>query len=205
MDNNFTETISSQQYWTQQQKETVALVLMFIMMTSACALLMVLVTLLLWERSSICRRFTAVEEQINRLTTKVDAFPDDVTRRCNNHTSKTEDSLSHSNMLWIKYRLIEMQKCFDSVAKNTYADRVSVLLMGAKGDTPHERLRNAVCGQYELPQADPEILRQMLGMPVPVGFVLNDKKLDKFIGTYLPGVRKDGHERFRRLLQKRVR
>ena len=115
-----------------------------------------------------------------------------------------EDSLSSSNLLWIKLRLMEMQQSFDSVARNNYADRVATILMGAKGKTPHDRLRNACLGQYELPQSNPEVLREMLGVPVPVGYVLDDRKMDQFIGTYLPGVRKDGHERFKHLLQTRV-
>ena len=187
----------------QQYGEYLAVIITVGMMTLTSALLMLMNAFLLKDRSSFQRRFGNVENQLLMLTSEVKSL--DKTR---NHMLSAheppEDSLSSSDLVWLKYRLLEMQQCFDSVARNVYADRVATLLMGAKGDTPHDRLRNACLGQYELPQGDPEVLRLMLGVPVPVGYVLDDKRMDNFIGTYLPGVRKNGHDRFRHLLQSRV-
>lgn len=209
VDSNYTET------WTAttstpdapmppQQKEFLAFIVAAALTTVTGALLMITNVVLLRDRSSFCGRFGTVEKQISILISEVKSLSKTRNRMLKTHKPQ-EDSLSSSNLLWIKYRLMEMQQCFDSVARNVYADRVATLLMGAKGKTPHDRLRNACLGgQYELPQGDPEVLREMLGMPVPVGYVLDDQKFDNFIGTYLPGVRKDGHERFRHLLQARV-
>ena len=187
----------------QQYGEYLAVIITVGMMTLTSALLMLMNTFLLRDRSSFQSRFGNVENQILALISEVKSLGKTRNRMLKAHRSP-DDSLSGGNVLWLKYRLAEMQQCFDSVAKNTYADRVATVLMGVKGDTPHDRLRNACLGQYELPQADPEVIKTMLGMPVPVGYVLDDRKMDHFIGTYLPGVRKDGHERFRRLLQSRV-
>ena len=188
---------------TLQYEEYLALVITTGMTTLISALLALMNILLLKSRSSFRKRLDNVEYQILTLISEVKSLGESRNRMLKAHKSQ-DDSLSGGNVMWLKYRLMEMQQCFDSVAKNVYADRVATLLMGAKGRTPHDRLRNACLGQYELPQGDPEVLRVMLGMPVPVGYVLDDKKMDNFIGTYLPGVRKDGHERFRHLLQSRV-
>lgn len=188
---------------TLQYEEYLALVITTGMTTLISALLAIMNILLLKSRSSFRKRLDNVEYQILTLISEVKSLGESRNRMLKAHKSQ-DDSLSGGNVMWLKYRLMEMQQCFDSVAKNVYADRVATLLMGAKGRTPHDRLRNACLGQYELPQGDPEVLRVMLGMPVPVGYVLDDKKMDNFIGTYLPGVRKDGHERFRHLLQSRV-
>ena len=188
---------------TLQYEEYLALVITTGMTTLISALLAIMNILLLKSRSSFRKRLDNVENQILTLISEVKSLGESRNRMLKAHKSQ-DDSLSGGNVMWLKYRLMEMQQCFDSVAKNVYADRVATLLMGAKGRTPHDRLRNACLGQYELPQGDPEVLRVMLGMPVPVGYVLDDKKMDNFIGTYLPGVRKDGHERFRHLLQSRV-
>ena len=187
----------------QQYGEYLAVIITVGMMTLTSALLMLMNAFLVRDRSSFQSRFGNVENQILILISEVKSLGKARNRMLKTHKS-ADDSLSGSNVLWLKYRLVEMQQCFDSVARNVYADRVATVLMGTKGDTPHDRLRNACLGQYELPQADPEVLKTMLGMPVPVGYVLDDRKMDSFIGTYLPGVRKDGHERFRRLLQSRV-
>ena len=188
---------------TLQYEEYLALVITTGMTTLISALLAIMNILLLKSRSSFRKRLDNVEYQILTLISEVKSLGESRNRMLKAHKSQ-DDSLSGGNVMWLKYRMMEMQQCFDSVAKNVYADRVATLLMGAKGRTPHDRLRNACLGQYELPQGDPEVLRVMLGMPVPVGYVLDDKKMDNFIGTYLPGVRKDGHERFRHLLQSRV-
>ena len=188
---------------TLQYEEYLALVITTGLTTLISALLAIMNILLLKSRSSFRKRLDNVEYQILTLISEVKSLSESRNRMLKAHKSQ-DDSLSGGNVMWLKYRLMEMQQCFDSVAKNVYADRVATLLMGAKGRTPHDRLRNACLGQYELPQGDPEVLRVMLGMPVPVGYVLDDKKMDNFIGTYLPGVRKDGHERFRHLLQSRV-
>ena len=188
---------------TLQYGEYLTLIFMTGMTTLIGALLVLMNALLLKGRSSFRKRVDNVENQILTLISEVKSLGKSRNRMLKAHKSQ-DDSLTDSNVLWLKYRLIEMQQCFDSVARNVYADRVATLLMGAKGKTPHDRLRNACLGQYELPQGDPEVLRVMLGMPVPVGYVLDDKKMDHFIGTYLPGVRKDGHERFKHLLQSRV-
>ena len=188
---------------TLQYEEYLALVITTGLTTLISALLALMNILLLKSRSSFRKRLDNVEYQILTLISEVKSLSESRNRMLKAHKSQ-DDSLSGGNVMWLKYRLMEMQQCFDSVAKNVYADRVATLLMGAKGRTPHDRLRNACLGQYELPQGDPEVLRVMLGMPVPVGYVLDDKKMDNFIGTYLPGVRKDGHERFRHLLQSRV-
>lgn len=188
---------------TLQYEEYLALVVTTGMTTMISALLVLMNILLLKSRSSFRKRLDNVENQILTLISEVKSLGESRNRMLKAHKSQ-DNYLSGGNVMWLKYRLMEMQQCFDSVAKNVYADRVATLLMGAKGKTPHDRLRNACLGQYELPQGDPEVLRVMLGMPVPVGYVLDDKKMDNFIGTYLPGVRKDGHERFRHLLQSRV-
>ena len=188
---------------TLQYEEYLALVVTTGMTTMISALLVLMNILLLKSRSSFRKRLDNVENQILTLISEVKSLGESRNRMLKAHKAQ-DNYLSGGNVMWLKYRLMEMQQCFDSVAKNVYADRVATLLMGAKGKTPHDRLRNACLGQYELPQGDPEVLRVMLGMPVPVGYVLDDKKMDNFIGTYLPGVRKDGHERFRHLLQSRV-
>ena len=205
MDSNYTET------WTatvQTADDTVtqqnlALLITFGMMTLTGTLLVLMNAFLLRDRSSFCKRFGTVEKHVAALVDEVRSL--DRTRNCMLDIHKSqEDSLSSSNLLWMKLRLVEMQQSFDSVARNNYADRVTTVLMGASGETPHDRLRNACLGKYKLPQGDPEVLREMLGVPVPAGYVLDDRKMDQFIGTYLPGVRKDGNERFRHLLKTKV-
>ena len=78
-----------------------------------------------------------------------------------------------------------------------YQASVIPILMGARGTTPTEKLRNAVFGNYEMPILDQSKISEVLGFKCPPDFCnFGTAEADKLIGCFLPGTRPHGEISF---------
>ena len=58
-----------------------------------------------------------------------------------------------------------------------------------EGENPHETLRNIIFKKYNLPEARHKVAEEILGIPVPPGWVLSLEHGSSYIESYFPGLR----------------
>ena len=88
------------------------------------------------------------------------------------------------------------KKCEDSDI-NYYKSSVIPVLMGARGETPTEKLRNAVFGNFTMPILDQNKISEVLGFKCPPDFCnFSEAEADELIGCFLPGTRPHGEVSF---------
>ena len=124
-----------------------------------------------------------ISAKLNRLTVKLDDFIDERQTRFDSEL----DTLRATNRTQLTDIGLWRHKA-DEAQIRYYAVSLIPRIMGAEGDTVHDRLRNCLFRNFTLPEVQPDIIRRELGIPTPPGWILTSQAADDFITAHLPGL-----------------
>ena len=127
----------------------------------------------------ILERNTAVLE---RLTAQINEVEERSIRRNNEKLEKaqSENKRFKAEIMLTKHRLDELQRKYYKVS-------LIPRMLGAKGETVHERLRNALFHNFTFPEVRKHVIEKELGIPTPPDWILTTEAADEFISSHFPG------------------
>ena len=133
------------------------------------------------RRSSESQR--AIRREVGELTRKLRLLID--------------DTIPIDERQELKDEIATLKRNCDDANIQYYKASVIPILMGARGTTPTEKLRNAVFGNYEMPILDQSKISEVLGFKCPPDFCnFSTTEADELIGCFLPGTRPHGEISF---------
>ena len=92
-----------------------------------------------------------------------------------------------------KHRIAEAEADRNEAQRLHYISSAIPVLMGAEGNTPNDKLRNAAMGNFTFPVIDKDRISEILGFPCPSDLDLfAEQDADNLVNCFFPGARPHG-------------